>query len=126
MKHLAAAALIALLPIPVAAQQTPPAPVIPMPFPFPFPPSMASINCGDRDMIIERLRSKYSEDFSARGIASSGDAIVEVLHNTKDGSWTILRVDANGRACIIAHGTNWDVLVPKTPAELIEKDNDKI
>jgi hypothetical protein len=63
-------------------------------------------NCAPRDVVIERLASKYGEVFSGGGM-QSGTAVFEVWTSAEDGTWTILMTHANGRSCVMAAGTNW-------------------
>ncbi|MEM6578016.1 MAG: hypothetical protein AAF678_05950 [Pseudomonadota bacterium] len=71
-------------------------------------PSYAS-NCADRDMIVERLKSKYHEELAAGGIqkAATTNAIVEVWASHKTGTFTVLLTRPSGVTCIMATGTDW-------------------
>ena len=62
--------------------------------------------CGERDTIIQRLESKWGEHLAAGGMQDANN-IYEVWMSKEKGTWTILRTSANGRACVMASGTDW-------------------
>lgn len=67
---------------------------------------MAQPPCGDRDAIVERLEAKWGEAFAGGGLQSSS-SLFEVWMSPENGTWTILKTNANGTACVMASGTNW-------------------
>ena len=67
---------------------------------------MAQPPCGDRDAIVERLEAKWGETFAGGGLQSSS-SLFEVWMSAEKGTWTILKTNANGTACVMASGTNW-------------------
>lgn len=71
-------------------------------------PASAS-NCAQRDMIIERLKSKYSESFAGGGLQSSRTkhSVVEVWTSKETGTFTVILTTPEGLACIVATGTDW-------------------
>ncbi|MEM6481670.1 MAG: hypothetical protein AAF922_16685 [Pseudomonadota bacterium] len=71
-------------------------------------PAYAS-NCANRDMVVERLKSKYHEELAAGGIqkASTTDAIVEVWASHETGTFTVLLTRPDGVTCVMATGTDW-------------------
>ena len=62
--------------------------------------------CGPRDAIVDRLSAKWGEEFVGGGLQSSAN-MFEVYMSAENGTWTILKTDAYGRACVMATGTNW-------------------
>ena len=80
-------------------------------------PSMseAQTNCADRARITERLQTKYGETFAGGGLRDA-KSIVEVWFSEAQGTWTILVTLPDGRACIMASGTNWLEALPSQQA----------
>ena len=66
----------------------------------------AANNCVPRDALIERLESKYGEQYAGGGLQNA-ERVFEVWFSKGDGSWTILMTRADGLSCIMASGTNW-------------------
>ena len=62
--------------------------------------------CGERDAIIARLEAKWGEHFVGGGLQNAS-SIFEVWISAEKGTWTILKTNANGTACVMAAGTNW-------------------
>ena len=62
--------------------------------------------CNERDNVIELLGKKYQETVSALGVSNTG-GLVEVLHDPKDGSWTIIITTPGGMSCLVAAGEGW-------------------
>lgn len=63
-------------------------------------------NCANREQLVERLRSMYGEELSSGGLLNEGN-LIEVWFNHKTGTWTILKTQTNGVACIVLSGDNW-------------------
>ena len=74
-------------------------------------------NCAKRDIVVDRLASKYGEAFAGGGLQNQS-RIFEVWMSEEKGTWTILMTRADGSTCIMASGTNWRDGLPavKTPA----------
>ena len=70
-------------------------------------PAHAS-NCANRDMVVERLQSKYHEALAAGGIqkTSPANAVVEVWASHETGTFTVLLTRPNGVTCVVATGTD--------------------
>ena len=66
-------------------------------------------NCAKRDMIVERLKSKYSESFAGGGLQASRtkNSVVEVWASKETGTFTVILTTPEGLACIVATGTDW-------------------
>jgi len=62
--------------------------------------------CGAREKIVAKLETKWGETLSGGGFQSAA-SIIEVFMSEQGGTWTILRTNANGTACVLATGTDW-------------------
>jgi hypothetical protein len=65
-----------------------------------------SLPCDDRDKVLELLAKKYSETPVAAGVTSGG-ALLEVLTNSKSGTWSIIITSPQGMSCLTATGEGW-------------------
>ncbi|NQV79772.1 MAG: hypothetical protein HQ495_04415 [Alphaproteobacteria bacterium] len=68
--------------------------------------------------VLERaLESRFSEHAIAAGVDSHGWR--RVLFTSKEGStWTILAVRADGSACVVADGVDWESIGPPSDISL--------
>ncbi|WP_299850530.1 hypothetical protein [uncultured Roseovarius sp.] len=66
-------------------------------------------NCAKREMVVERLKSHYSESFAGGGLqaSQSTQSVVEVWASEKTGTFTVILTTPEGLACIVATGTDW-------------------
>lgn len=66
-------------------------------------------NCANRDQIVERLKTKYSETFAGGGLQASqaAQSVVEVWASQETGTFTVILTTPEGLACIVATGTDW-------------------
>ncbi len=76
-------------------------------------PVAAQMTCGQYDNWVETLNSKYGETRRSSGI--SVQTVFETWANEKTGTWTIMSVYPNGRACVVASGENWQEDKPGIP-----------
>lgn len=74
-------------------------------------PAQAQFMCAPRDAVIERLRTSYGEDLTGIGIQSTAQ-VLEVWAAPMTGTWTVLMSLADGKACIVASGTDWQTIDP--------------
>ncbi len=74
--------------------------------------SAASQRCGNREVIVKTLDTRFKENRQAMGLASSIN-LLEVFVS-KHGTWTIISTRANGIACIVAAGKSW-MSLPANP-----------
>lgn len=73
-------------------------------------------NCGNRELVVERLESHYGESRQSIGMASKG-RVVEVFASLETGTWTITVTLPNGITCLIASGNTYESLnEPVAPA----------
>ena len=68
-------------------------------------PVVAQALCGSYVLFKAQLREKYGE--ARLGYGARSGAVLEVWRNETTGSWTILQVFPNGRACLKASGDAW-------------------
>ncbi len=61
--------------------------------------------CGNRELIVKQLNSKFSETLRSRGLIS--DKLLMELFASKRGSWSILFTSPKGHTCVIATGRMW-------------------
>ncbi len=76
-------------------------------------------NCGPHAAVTTHLAAKYGESRAMMGLAAN-QTVVEVFVNSDSGSWTIIVTRPDGVSCLVASGTNADVI----PAALINTDPD--
>ena len=66
-------------------------------------------NCAKREVVVERLSSKYSETRQSIGLGTN-NTMVEVFASIQSGSWTIIATMPSGLACIVAAGQAFETL----------------
>ncbi|MDH3194739.1 MAG: hypothetical protein OEL78_00350 [Hyphomicrobiales bacterium] len=66
----------------------------------------AQTQCGPHRRIVEVLAGKYGE--APRAIGSVSRNHLMEVYVSETGSWTILVTSADGNACIIASGGDWE------------------
>jgi len=66
-------------------------------------------SCAKREIVIDRLQAKFSEQLTAGGLQStrSATAVVEVWASPETGTFTVMLTNAHGVSCIVASGTDW-------------------
>jgi hypothetical protein len=73
-------------------------------------------NCGNRELVVERLTTKYGESRQSIGMAPKG-RVVEVFASMETGTWTITVTMPNGVTCLVASGQSFEELdEPVAPA----------
>lgn len=79
-------------------------------------PAEAAVVCGERDVIVKALKTRYGESRRALGL-QNGDRVLEVFAST-NGTWTAVSTDVRGRTCIVGTGEAWTEFeaVPSGPA----------
>ena len=68
--------------------------------------AQARPQCNERDNVLELLAKKYKETPIAAGVTNTG-GLVEVLNDSKSGSWTIIVTTPQGMSCLVAAGEGW-------------------
>ena len=64
------------------------------------------MTCLDREMLIQRLETRYNESLNGAGMQGP-KIILEIWSSPDSGSFTILLTKPDGRSCIVASGLNW-------------------
>ncbi len=72
--------------------------------------AMAQQQCNERDNVLDLLAKKYKETPVAAGVSNAG-GLVEVLTDTKSGTWTIIVTTPQGMSCLVAAGEGWRNMV---------------
>jgi|APSaa5957512535_1039671.scaffolds.fasta_scaffold89905_2 hypothetical protein len=68
--------------------------------------------CMPYNLAAEKLAELSDEVIVGRGLKREGP-MIEVWADLDDGSWTVLQVTPDGRACLMSYGEDWHV--PLTP-----------
>ncbi|MBV2360236.1 hypothetical protein KUH32_10655 [Thalassococcus sp. CAU 1522] len=71
-------------------------------------------NCAPREMVIERLATKYGETRQSIGLGNN-NAVVEVFASEETGTWTITVTTASGMTCLVASGQAFEELAEALP-----------
>ena len=61
--------------------------------------------CGNHKKIVDFLGSKFKESRRVMGVVNS-TAVMEIFMS-RQGTWTIVITDTNGKSCITAAGEEW-------------------
>lgn len=80
----------------------------------PLAASAQQASCAKRDMIVERLASKYGEQRQSAGL-NQNNGMVEVFASDETGTWTILVTMPNGISCLMAAGKAWQGVADASP-----------
>ena len=79
-----------------------------------FDAAAQGASCAKRDMIVERLSTKYGETRQSAGL-NQNNGMVEVFASDESGTWTILVTMPNGISCLMAAGNSWEDMVATKP-----------
>lgn len=74
------------------------------------PVAAQGLHCAERERVVERLESKYTEVLTAGGLqgaTTNQTTVVEVWASEKTGTFTVIMTNPQGVSCIIAAGTDW-------------------
>ncbi len=71
-------------------------------------------NCAPREVVVERLASKYGESRQAIGIGQQG-MVMETFASAESGSWTITVTMPTGMTCLMASGQSFEALAEAVP-----------
>jgi hypothetical protein len=80
-------------------------------------PAHAQQQCAVRTDIVEGLAERYGERQMMSGLNPDG-SMVQIFANVETGTWTALVVEANGMACLVAAGEDFDAAPSELPANL--------
>ena len=73
--------------------------------------------CGPHDQLRSSLDERHGEARRAAGLTADGQAMMELYAAPESGSWTILVVLTDGRACLLAAGSAFQALAPPAPGD---------
>ena len=78
------------------------------------PPAHA-MNCAQRDAVVERLKSVYSEALTAGGLQGrqANTTMTEVWTSESSGTFTVIVTNPQGVSCVVAAGTDWFQTIPE-------------
>lgn len=77
----------------------------------------AQQQCAPAGAMIAKLEGQFGETRRTGGTVGTEVAtdLMVIYANDETGSWTLLRLNANGTACMISSGMNWMDLSPTEP-----------
>lgn len=73
-------------------------------------------NCAPREMVVDRLASKYGEARQSMGLGAN-NAVIEVFASSETGTWTITVTSVHGVTCLVASGQAFEATADVLPAE---------
>ncbi len=76
----------------------------------------AQQRCAQRDLILEKLTSKYGETRQSVGLGTN-NTMIEVFASVETGSWTITATNARGITCLVASGQAFEALTETLPTK---------
>lgn len=62
--------------------------------------------CGEYDQLRSFLDEQFDEQPTSSGLADDG-SVMQVFASVPDGTWTMVSVDRDGMACVLATGQAW-------------------
>lgn len=77
------------------------------------PPAAAQMICGPRPAITNWLTTSFGESRSAVGMIGQ-DRVLELWVAAETDSWTILVTRPDSISCVVAGGTNWIEVNPRS------------
>ncbi|WP_425091029.1 hypothetical protein [Tropicimonas sp. S265A] len=79
--------------------------------PHPGNARIAEVFCDDRARLEDRFLSEPGATRRGRGLRGA-ETLMEVWVQPRTGAWTLVQQYANGTACVVAMGENWETLQP--------------
>lgn len=76
-----------------------------------------SLQCAQRDGIVEMLSNDFGETRRAIGVAGEG-AVMELFASDATGTWTAIMSLPDGRTCLVMSGSDFSETVERRPANL--------
>jgi hypothetical protein len=73
-----------------------------------------TMECGPRDMVLNMLAA---QDQARRAIGLAGRVVMEVFADAESAEWTITVTLADGRMCVLATGTAFEVAAELVPSK---------
>jgi hypothetical protein len=84
--------------------------LVPLPLPAAAWSPLRDVVCFARPALVERLRVQQGATLRATGLRDA-ETVIEVWA-TQGGRWSMVQTYANGTACIIAMGADWQAEGP--------------
>lgn len=78
--------------------------------------AQTAANCAPREIVVERLASKYGESRQSMGLGAN-NAVIEVFASLETGTWTITVTSVHGMTCLVASGQAFEELAEALPAK---------
>lgn len=75
-------------------------------------PIAAQSQCMGYADAVEQLHSGYGEVLSLSMLSGDG-SVVQVFRNEKTDTWTMIQLFPNNLACLVLHGTAFELALPK-------------
>jgi hypothetical protein len=77
-------------------------------------PALAHFPCQAEESLKSQIRDRYGEGLAALARTDAG-LTIELWQSAETGTWTLLLIPGDGRACLIEAGRGWR-LAPDGPA----------
>lgn len=71
-------------------------------------PAYSQVGCLAYEVMAQNLKNNFGEVSAAGGLAKT-DTVIKIFANPDTKTWTAVRVQKNGIACILDSGTRWIV-----------------
>ncbi len=81
-----------------------------------FATAASANNCAPREQIVKKLETKYGETQQQIYLDETTGLLSELFANGEDGTWSILKSNANGFSCFIEVGSG--LFLASEPARL--------
>lgn len=78
--------------------------------------TLAQDQCGPIEGVLSFLAQEYGELAIGGGLTPAG-SLMQVLTNPDTGTWTFVRITADGVACLLASGEAWVTLAGERPPQ---------
>lgn len=78
--------------------------------------ALAAPQCAPREQVLPVLQQKYSETRLGIGLVGSAQ-VMEIFFNPETGTWTITASLPDGTMCLVASGTQFEMLSEPLPAK---------
>lgn len=75
---------------------------------------LAEVICAPRPEILARIAAQGGAQLTGTGLRDA-ETVIEVWSSAR-GHWTMVQSHANGTACILAMGSDWETPPPRNPA----------
>ncbi len=81
-------------------------------------PPVGAQGCMKRERLVADLQAYHAEALLGRGLEQSGGFLFEVFMSKDGESWTLLQTSPNGMSCIVAAGSAWLAVDPRSLASV--------